>query len=41
MLSHTHGQAATPTTVGKELAVFVYRWKSILNLLRIFFQTQS
>ena len=34
MLSHTHGQPATPTTVGKELAVFVYRWKSILNLLK-------
>lgn len=34
MLGHTHGQAATPTTVGKELAVFVYRWKSILNLLK-------
>ena len=33
MLSHTHGQAATPTTVGKELAVFVYRWKNILNKL--------
>jgi adenylosuccinate lyase len=25
MLSHTHGQPATPTTMGKELAVFVYR----------------
>ena len=25
MLSRTHGQPATPTTVGKELAVFVYR----------------
>eukprot|EP00656_Telonema_subtile_P048822 TRINITY_DN5921_c0_g1_i1.p1 TRINITY_DN5921_c0_g1~~TRINITY_DN5921_c0_g1_i1.p1 ORF type:complete len:496 (+),score=160.64 TRINITY_DN5921_c0_g1_i1:133-1620(+) len=25
MLSRTHGQAATPTTVGKELANFVYR----------------
>jgi len=34
MLGHTHGQAATPTTVGKELAVFVYRWKSVLNLLK-------
>ena len=33
MLSHTHGQPATPTTVGKELAVFVYRWQSILELL--------
>lgn len=25
MLAHTHGQPATPTTVGKELAVFVWR----------------
>ncbi len=25
MLSRTHGQPATPTTMGKELAVFVYR----------------
>jgi adenylosuccinate lyase len=25
MLSHTHGQAASPTTVGKELAVFAHR----------------
>jgi len=25
MLSRTHGQAATPTTVGKEIAVFVHR----------------
>lgn len=31
MLAHTHGQPATPTTVGKELAVFVYRWKYILD----------
>ena len=34
MLAHTHGQPATPTTVGKEFAVFVYRWQSILNLLK-------
>lgn len=27
MLAHTHGQPATPTTVGKELAVFVRRWQ--------------
>ena len=27
MLSRTHGQSATPTTVGKELAVFVSRWQ--------------
>lgn len=25
MLSHTHGQPATPTTMGKEVAVFVHR----------------
>ncbi|MBX3094628.1 MAG: adenylosuccinate lyase [Cryobacterium sp.] len=25
MLAHTHGQPATPTTVGKEFAVFAYR----------------
>lgn len=31
MLSHTHGQNATPTTVGKELAIFAYRCKKILN----------
>lgn len=31
MLSHTHGQSASPTTVGKELAIFVYRWESILK----------
>lgn len=34
MLAHTHGQPATPTTVGKELAIFVYRWQSILKLLK-------
>ena len=34
MLAHTHGQPASPTTVGKELAVFVYRWKSILELMK-------
>jgi adenylosuccinate lyase len=26
MLAHTHGQPATPTAMGKELAVFVHRW---------------
>ncbi|MFC1533639.1 adenylosuccinate lyase [Thermodesulfobacteriota bacterium] len=31
MLARTHGQAATPTTMGKELAVFVYRWQRQLN----------
>lgn len=34
MLAHTHGQPASPTTVGKELAVFVYRWQSILKLIK-------
>jgi adenylosuccinate lyase len=27
MLARTHGQPASPSTVGKELAVFVYRWQ--------------
>jgi adenylosuccinate lyase len=27
MPSHTHGQAASPTTLGKELAVFAHRWQ--------------
>jgi len=31
MLAHTHGQPATPTTVGKEFAVFVYRLERILT----------
>lgn len=36
MLAHTHGQPATPTTVGKEFAVYVYRLKNSLeNLKRI------
>jgi len=30
MLAHTHGQPATPTTVGKEFAVFVHRLERIL-----------
>ena len=34
MLGHTHGQIATPTTVGKEFKVFSYRIKSILNLVK-------
>ena len=34
MLAHTHGQAASPTTVGKELAVFVYRWNRQLKQIR-------
>ena len=31
MLSRTHGQPATPTTMGKEIAVFVYRLTRQLN----------
>ena len=31
MLAHTHGQPATPTTVGKEFAVFVYRLRKSLE----------
>lgn len=30
MLAHTHGQPATPTTMGKEFAVFVHRLERIL-----------
>lgn len=30
MLAHTHGQPATPTTLGKELAVTVYRLERLL-----------
>lgn len=33
MLSRTHGQPATPTTVGKEIAVYIYRLESILKIL--------
>lgn len=35
MLSHTHGQNATPTTVGKEFAIFAYRCNKILNKIRL------
>jgi adenylosuccinate lyase len=31
MLSRTHGQAATPTTFGKEIAVFVHRLTRLLD----------
>ena len=34
MLSRTHGQPATPTTFGKELAVFAYRLGQVLTPLR-------
>jgi adenylosuccinate lyase len=33
MLSHTHGQRATPTTFGKEMANFTYRLTSQMNNL--------
>ena len=33
MMAHTHGQNATPTTVGKEFKVFSYRLKSIIKLV--------
>jgi adenylosuccinate lyase len=33
MPAHTHGQTATPTTLGKELAVFVHRWRRQLAAL--------
>ncbi len=34
MLAHTHGQPASPTTVGKELYVFVERLESQIEILR-------
>lgn len=34
MLSRTHGQAATPTTVGKEIAVFAHRLGRQLRLVQ-------
>jgi adenylosuccinate lyase len=34
LLARTHGQAATPTTLGKELAVFVARLDRQLNILK-------
>lgn len=34
MLGHTHGQPASPTTVGKEIYVFVERLKQQLKLLK-------
>lgn len=33
MLSRTHGQAATPTTFGKEMAVFVHRLTSLRSAI--------
>jgi adenylosuccinate lyase len=34
MLGRTHGRPATPTTLGKELAVFVASWERQLRLMR-------
>ncbi|GIV28236.1 MAG: adenylosuccinate lyase [Bacteroidia bacterium] len=34
MLARTHGQPASPTTLGKEMYVYVYRLKNQLDLLR-------
>jgi adenylosuccinate lyase len=34
MLARTHGQPASPTTVGKELAVFVRRWQRQLKQIK-------
>jgi adenylosuccinate lyase len=34
MPSHTHGQPASPTTLGKELAVFAARWQRLLATIR-------
>lgn len=34
MLAHTHGQPATPTTVGKELMVYVYRMSKAVDQLK-------
>lgn len=33
LLSRTHGQPASPSTLGKEMAVFVYRWQRQLKQL--------
>lgn len=34
MLAHTHGQPATPTTVGKEFGVYVYRLRQSLENIK-------
>lgn len=34
MLAHTHGQPATPTTVGKEFAVYVHRMRESLENIK-------
>lgn len=34
MLAHTHGQPATPTTIGKEMTVYVYRLRRSLENIK-------
>lgn len=34
MLAHTHGQPATPTTIGKEFAVFAHRLSGVLTQIK-------
>ena len=34
MMAHTHGQNASPTTVGKEIKIFEYRLNSIINFIK-------
>jgi len=34
VLSRTHGQPASPSTFGKEMAVFVHRWHRVLGQIR-------
>jgi adenylosuccinate lyase len=34
MPSHTHGQPASPTTLGKEFAVFAARWQRLIGTIR-------
>ncbi|PID70113.1 adenylosuccinate lyase [bacterium DOLZORAL124_38_8] len=40
MLSRTHGQTATPVTVGKEMAVFYKRMKDLINHTNLFFSAK-
>jgi len=41
MLAHTHGQPASPTTVGKEFFVFAERIEKQMNLLEVFLLRQN
>ncbi len=36
MLAHTHGQPATPTTVGKEITVFTTRMRRMVDKIKVF-----